>query len=383
MKRFLSFILMIVISFGAFASVREAVCIVYPEYSDDIITNVNDIAAHFNSKKVSNIFTESIEPGSFGSGFIYNYKGKKFVITNQHVVAYANAVTIEIQNKMGDISKKIEHCKIIATDEELDLCIIELPKDSGLTASLAFYKKEIIDGEDIFSAGYPGLGEDPTWQLGKGNVSNSITKIEELVDPKKSYFIQHSAPIDAGNSGGPLLIRYPKDKMGYRVIGVNKSKAIFRENTNFAIPVSTIEKFIRNSFKKKNMEFKQNLLNSTCNSFINCEGLSDEIDKKTFKKLTELMFIISDEYAFIEGCEALKRLSSSAPDEIQSAALFILTNDFPVDALKFALAYNIMTSFKKYSDIKFIQNEIKEDGSAIASYKSELEGDEVSTKWIF
>lgn len=74
---------------------------------------------------------------------------------------------------------------------------------NALTANVSF---ENEDGTEVWSAGFPGLGGKPMWQLGKGTITNASAKIKELIAPNISTIIQHSAEVDAGNSGGPLLL---------------------------------------------------------------------------------------------------------------------------------------------------------------------------------
>jgi len=109
----------------------------------------------------------------------------------------------------------------------------------------------------VWSAGFPGLGSDPMWQLGKGTVTNARAKIKELLSPDISTLIQHSAQVDAGNSGGPLLTADSKSEAGYSVIGINTWKATYRESTNFSIPASIIKSFVQRNIageKKQNID---------------------------------------------------------------------------------------------------------------------------------
>lgn len=99
------------------------------------------------------------------------------------------------------------------------------------------------DGREIFAAGFPGLGGTPSWQLSNGIVSNASARPKGIVDSSLDVSRgQHTAPVDPGSSGSPLLVRGEDGK--YRVIGINTYKATARENTNFAIPAKRIEVFV-------------------------------------------------------------------------------------------------------------------------------------------
>ncbi len=53
MKRLFFIILMFALSFYVFADIREAVCIVYPEYSDELIESVDIIAEKFENIRLA------------------------------------------------------------------------------------------------------------------------------------------------------------------------------------------------------------------------------------------------------------------------------------------------------------------------------------------
>lgn len=90
------------------------------------------------------------------------------------------------------------------------------------------------------------MEDRPSWQFGQGIVSNANALIKSLTNSKELPLIQHTAQVDAGSSGGPLLIRDEQAATGYTVIGINTWKAAGRENTNFAIPARAIDDLLQN-----------------------------------------------------------------------------------------------------------------------------------------
>ena len=229
MKNKIIYLLLFLNIAAAFADIRSAVCIVKPNYSEKTVAFMEDTSNQLKTagySDLADLFKDAKE-GVFGSGFFIKGQNKKnYVLTNYHVAAYASSLTLEIEDVNGEISK-IENCKIIAMDEELDLAIAEVPSDK-LDSYLTFAASAPVDGIDVWSAGYPGLGGKPMWQLGKGTVTNARARLPDDIDPKISTFIQHSAPIDSGNSGGPLLVKAAGAPSGYEVIGINSAKAVFR-----------------------------------------------------------------------------------------------------------------------------------------------------------
>ena len=112
----------------AFADIRNAVCIVRPNYSEKTIAFMEDTSDQLKTagySDLADLFKDAKE-GVFGSGFFIKGQNKKdYVLTNYHVAAYATSLTLEIENTNGETTK-IENCKVIAVDDELDLAIAEV-----------------------------------------------------------------------------------------------------------------------------------------------------------------------------------------------------------------------------------------------------------------
>jgi serine protease Do len=110
---------------------------------------------------------------------------------------------------------------------------------------LSFLTRAVQEGENVLSAGFPRLGTAMIWQLGAGIVSNALVRLPvDDTDKTIGPFIQHTAQIDPGNSGGPLLIQTPGVPSGYSVVGINTLSAIRRQGTNFSIPMNRVRSFL-------------------------------------------------------------------------------------------------------------------------------------------
>ena len=322
----------------AFADIRNAVCIVRPNYSEKTIAFMEDTSDQLKTagySDLADLFKDAKE-GVFGSGFFIKGQNKKdYVLTNYHVAAYATSLTLEIENTNGETTK-IENCKVIAVDEELDVAIAEVAS------------KTPVDGIDVWSAGYPGLAGKPMWQLGKGTVTNARARLPDDIDPKISTFIQHSAPIDSGNSGGPLLVKAANAPSGYEIIGINSAKAIFRQATNFAIPASTITNFMDerafagNKKIERNLTASLNVFAESCKHF-KIDKESDK-NKEIVKRIRKLAIYISEDYAIRNGLDVYMKALRKAPklfrNEILAASIF----GNPINGIRTALAYDIYTT---------------------------------------
>jgi hypothetical protein len=72
-----------------------------------------------------------------------------------------------------------------------------------------------------------------------------------MADPENTNFIQHTATIDSGNSGWPLLIEDITNPTGYTVAGVNTWKIMYLQNVNFSIPAGTVLKIMEKTREKE------------------------------------------------------------------------------------------------------------------------------------
>lgn len=91
----------------------------------------------------------------------------------------------------------------------------------------------------MVATGFPGMAGKPSYQTTRGYVSNESFRLDESARPL--VYVQHTAPIDPGSSGGPLT-----DERGY-VLGVNTLKVTNREAVALAVPSESILETLRRS----------------------------------------------------------------------------------------------------------------------------------------
>jgi len=135
-----------------------------------------------------------------GTGFFISKNG--ILVTNKHVVSNCDQITIDHKDQE-------HHVKLVASDEKLDLAMLR--SDIFLDA-YAEISKNFNVGENAFALGFPLAGrinQDIVFQSGMVSAERGFQG--------SSHQIQHSAPLNPGNSGGPLL------NSAGQVIGVNVS----------------------------------------------------------------------------------------------------------------------------------------------------------------
>ncbi len=359
-------------------ALKSKICIVREVYFDetkDFCTKVSDELNRSGFPNYSTYIDEYIGK-TFGSGFLYvDEKGSNYVITNRHVVSRCEGATVEFSNEDGSVSK-FENLKVIATDENLDIAILafnknEKPFKSGIT----FAAKPAEDGEDVWSAGYPGLGDEPVWQFGRGNVTNARVKLKECLDPSISTLIQHSAPVDSGNSGGPL---FRKSGDNYEVVGVNTWKFFYRQSTNIALPSSVIERFIADSLAEKNAFNSVQDLNSRCKSMKELFDTEDGVYFRDFSKY------ISYDYVKKDGLKSFIKAMNKGSTNTRSNIKGAFVNYSPIEGLKYAVSSQV---YKVFAEDDFIKDaEIgepvkNEDGTYTVSFTDKIAT--VETVWVY
>ncbi|MBK5970431.1 MULTISPECIES: Do family serine endopeptidase [Thiorhodovibrio] len=162
-----------------------------------------------------------------GSGFVIDPSG--YVVTNNHVVQNADRIRVTLNN--GDEYE----ATLIGRDPKTDLALVKIAPQKPLTAVQLGSAEGARVGDWVLAVGNPfGLG---------GSVSAGIISARgrDINSGPYDDYLQIDAPINRGNSGGPLF-----DASG-RVIGVNT--AIFSPSggnigIGFAIPAETVSSIV-------------------------------------------------------------------------------------------------------------------------------------------
>lgn len=165
-----------------------------------------------------------------GTGFALN---NGYIATNYHVVENANNITV--QGIAGNASEKYS-ASVIATDKVNDLALIQI-KDSKFYGfgQIPYRVKTSTSnvGENVFVLGYPLVT----------TMGNEIKLTTGVISSKTGFMgdvalYQISAPIQPGNSGGPLF-----DNQG-NLIGIVNAKHKGAENVGYAIKASYLNNLV-------------------------------------------------------------------------------------------------------------------------------------------
>jgi len=382
LKRSLFAALLVIFPFSVFAqqgaaALRDYIGLINQSYHPGIVSYFEKAKKEYEKQGESNSakIIDLILKGAFGSGFLYSDRGNFYVITNNHVVAQAHTVSITFE-RQDETKIRIDNLRIIAADEETDLAILAFPADQKppVTQGLTLLSRAVEEGEDVFSAGFPGLGMTPIWQFGRGMISNASVRFPKNINDETMMgpFIQHTAQVDDGNSGGPLLVIQRGVPSGYSVAGVNTLSGARRQAANYSVPVSTLQNFINNSLNPRPQEYRA-ALDERLKKFI--EGLS--VNQAVFPHINS--FLSSEcvgenvEYAFEE-------MRAKAPRTVIRTFIDHSREDI-IGAMGLAVAWTIENSIRSSGAVKA---EIKEITGEDEEYTVvfTINGKDVSSVWI-
>jgi len=159
-----------------------------------------------------------------GSGFIVEMGGKKYVITNYHVIATASRDSGSIQ--VFSVSRTPYEVKLVGGDALYDVAVLEFVAKPGKDVrATKFRNTEARIGERVFAIGNPG-GNHP-FSVSDGIISAKNRALEGLTS--KFGYLQTTATVIWGNSGGPLI-----DERG-NVVGINTRIDFATDNSGGAV----------------------------------------------------------------------------------------------------------------------------------------------------
>lgn len=170
-----------------------------------------------------------------GSGFFINNKGD--LITNYHVIAQSCGVEIQIPSfglERFDVD-------IIGVCPERDIALLRLSKEAQekimhTHKTIPWLKLGdsdlVLRSQEVLALGYP---------LGQTRLKSTLG----IVSGREHGFIQITAPLNPGNSGGPAL-----DTNG-EVIGINSRGILEAQNVGYIIPINEVKSTLQDLYKIK------------------------------------------------------------------------------------------------------------------------------------
>ena len=198
-KTFLSLVVVMAILFASFLSARAIDFVAEETYASVFIV---------------------LSGNSLGSGFAV---GSNCVVTNAHVIDDPSWV------RLRDYNGGEHTAQVVGMDEALDIAVLAVSGADFPPLKIAD-PASMNTGDDVFAIGAP---KSMAYTLTKGVISAKERAING------NTYIQTDAPINEGNSGGPLL------SASGEVLGMNTLKMNDSEGLGLAIPATVICDYLR------------------------------------------------------------------------------------------------------------------------------------------
>ena len=170
---------------------------------------------------VARIEAEVCDGGSVGTGFMID---ERHIVTVAHVIEGATSILVEVN---GDLAEAVT----VGFDKERDIALLRSDIPLG-DQTFELQEFDYTTGDQIFAIGFP-RGLDAS--LTTGVISNREVEFDFM---PFSRFIQVDAPLNPGNSGGPVF-NEAGDVIGIVDWGISESQGL-----NFAIAVSSVDRVI-------------------------------------------------------------------------------------------------------------------------------------------
>jgi S1-C subfamily serine protease len=169
---------------------------------------------------------------SLGSGVVIDEAG--YLLTNNHVVQRADKIEVKFCT-----GTNIYDASVVASDPKSDVALLKLKARPGEKFSAIHFAHEddLLLGETVLAMGNPfGLG---------GSVSRGILSSKSRIIAKEGEpmdipnWLQTDAPINFGNSGGPL-VNLRGELIGINVAVLRNYQGQLAEGIGFAIPIRRV-----------------------------------------------------------------------------------------------------------------------------------------------
>lgn len=196
-----------------------------------------------------------------GSGFGVEINGKRYILTNAHVVCSTDAT---MQIVKWSTSKKYD-AKVINISPEVDMALLTV--ENSFWSDVPIVPLGICPkkGEEISVVGFPNGGENAS--ITKGIVSRVLPLYYS--NAVKHLSVQIDAAVNSGNSGGPVF-----DTNG-KIVGIAFMSTIDAQNMCHMIPNFIIKHYLE-GFEKTGK------FNGVCDLGIKITKLSNDTMQETY-----------------------------------------------------------------------------------------------------
>ena len=164
------------------------------------------------------------EKSGAGSGVMIAPDG--YILTNSHVVHHATRLEVSLTDG------RVFSATLVGEDPATDLAVVRMYETTHLPAAVIGNSASLRVGQLVIAIGNP-FGFQSTVSTGVVSSVGRLWRSDEgrLIE----NIIQHTAPLNPGNSGGPLV------DSRCRVVGINSAMIWGAQGISFAIPADTVK----------------------------------------------------------------------------------------------------------------------------------------------
>ena len=197
----------------------------------DTVVQIVSHIAEFNFQKP---YQTPRQFTAYGSGFFINDEGD--IITNFHVVNQAKSIWI----KVPSLGQRIIDVDIVGVSPDRDLALLRVSKEGlaiirrelGQVSHLSLGNSDLVRRSDeVMALGYP--------------LAQQLKSTTGVISGREGSFIQMSAPINPGSSGGPLL------NINGEAVGISTAGIMGAQNVGYIIPINDLRVVLPDLYKVK------------------------------------------------------------------------------------------------------------------------------------
>ena len=176
---------------------------------------------------------------SYGTGFFRDKDG--YIVTNFHVIEEASSIQIQVPV----LGKDRLDCEVVGICPDRDLALLKLKKDclkklrdklGNITYLELGNSDDVFSTQEILVLGYP---------LGQEKIKSTQGIISGREQIESDSYIQITAPLNDGNSGGPCM------DLNGNVIGISTASFSDSQGIGYIIPVNEIKNVIKDLYDVK------------------------------------------------------------------------------------------------------------------------------------
>ena len=227
--------------------VTDSMSLDVSDIAENVMPSVVSITIKSVTEYNAGFFGQTYEYESEGSGsgiIIGENDGELLIVTNNHVVADADTVSVAF------IDEQVYEAKVKGTDSDSDLAIIVVELEDISSETMSQIRIATIGNSDELKVGEQVVAIGNALGYGQSVTTGIVSAKNRTNETNATPLIQTDAAINPGNSGGALL------NMKGEVVGINSSKLASYdvEGMGYAIPITEVKSIIDNLMNRETRE---------------------------------------------------------------------------------------------------------------------------------